>query len=72
MSINFTKISDVLLDSKILLDDQAELLALFSTVEDEKLKQFLDLFSNDPEWIEKISQNYKTKKEIFANGNSNE
>ena len=49
--------------------DQAALLALFTTREDAELKPFLDLFSENTEWIEKICQNYKTKRETLASGN---
>jgi hypothetical protein len=67
---NLQKIKDLILKSSISTLDQTSLIELFSRANDSDLENVADLFSKNPTWIEKISENYKAKQATFATGNS--
>lgn len=66
MESNFQKIIKFLRNSNISQEDQDDLIVLFSLCEDVKLDPVVKLFSEDQNWIKKISENYKAKKSAIA------
>lgn len=66
MESNFQKIIKFLRNSNISQEDQDDLIVLFSLCEDFKLDPVIKLFSEDQNWIKKISENYKAKKSAIA------
>lgn len=69
MESNFQKIKELLQNSILSKEDQDDLVVLFSLSEDSKLEPVVKLFSENKNWIKKISDNYKTKKEAIVNKN---
>jgi hypothetical protein len=62
MNSNLEKIKELVLGSELEPSDMEELLIALLRVEDDKdLADVLELFTNDPTWIAKISANLKAK-----------
>lgn len=68
---NLEKLKQIFADSKLSDQEQEELINLFSSAKDGELESVIDLFSENPEWIEKISHNYKTKQQALKKGDTN-
>lgn len=70
MKSNFQKIRELLQNSILSKEDQDDLVALFSLSEDSELEPIVKLFSEDKNWIKKISDNYRAKKTAISEKNS--
>lgn len=66
MEDNLIKIKEILSDSDLDSQDQDDLIVLFSMARDEDLEPVVKLFSENPTWIKKISENYKSKEEAIT------
>ena len=67
MNTNLQKIKDLLVKSDLTIEDQEQLVGLFSNTKDDRLKDTAKLFLENPEWILKMNQNYKKKKIAIEN-----
>jgi|TARA_Y100000031_G_scaffold98799_1_gene108237 hypothetical protein len=65
------KLKQILEGSKLSSRDQKALVDLFSSAKDEELEPVIKLFSENPEWIEKISHNHKIKQEALKKSDAN-
>jgi hypothetical protein len=63
---NLQKIKELLSDSNLSPQDNADLVALFAKANDEELDSAIKLFTENPDWIYKINENYKSKQSAFA------
>jgi len=68
---NIFKIQQLLSASDLTMRDRDDLMELFFKAEDNELKPVVKLFDKNPDWIKKISENYKAKRSAFANNNYN-
>jgi len=70
MTNNLQQIKNLLDQSSLSTADQDNLIVLFSLSPDEQLAPVVELFSQDPSWIEKTNINYKKKKEAVETTNN--
>lgn len=66
MESNYKRLIDILAKSSLDFDEQNELVAFFIKTREEDLKQIVDFLSENPTWVRKIYDNYRTKKEALA------
>lgn len=69
MGENFQKVKNLILKSNLPPLDQEDLITMFSLTTNEELGAVVELFSSDPAWIKKISENAKAKQAVAATGN---
>lgn len=70
MGTNLQKITDLILKSDISPTEQDNLINLFIESNDQDLEPILKLFSEDPSWINKINENYKSKQAAMTTGDA--
>lgn len=63
------KIKNLITLSDFSQEEQNEFLSILQYIEEKNLSNILDLFKEDKMWIRKIYNNYKIKKQAFANKN---
>lgn len=71
MDDNLQRLKTLLATSTISADDQNELLSFFAATEKDDLVAAVDLFSAEPAWIEKVSQNLKAKQKAISSRDRN-
>jgi hypothetical protein len=62
LEANAQKIQKLLQQTSIAMDEQYELLRAFSTVSDQGLQQLVQFLIEDPSTLEKLNENFKSKK----------
>lgn len=72
MKTNLQKIKELLSNSRLSLQEQEELIILFSRTRDSDLEPVAKLFFENPDWIEKISKNYQSKQKAVTSQNLND
>lgn len=70
MDASLEKIKELILKSDLSLPEQDDLINLFADSENQDLGPILKLFAEDPLWINKINENYKTKRAAMVAGNA--
>ena len=68
METNLEKLTAVLQQSELTLEDKQILLEVFAQVDDTELEGLLELFSEDNSWISIINDNFKAKRAAFESG----
>lgn len=68
METNLEKITAVLQQSELTLEDKQILLEVFAQVDDVELEGLLELFLEDNSWISIINDNFKAKRDAFESG----
>jgi hypothetical protein len=71
MQTNLHKIRELISRSKLPPQDQDNLVVAFSLATDSELEPVVKLFSENHEWIEKISANYKSKQKVVSSQDQN-
>lgn len=69
MSDYLFQIKKEILRAKLSQEEHHNLMQIFSRLEEGDQKSLLELFRENPEWINKINAILKSKKELFASGN---
>lgn len=69
MSSNLSQLQKLIFSSDLSNEQKEEFLGLFSKAKDEDLKYVVDLFKDDPSYIEKIYGVYRVKSAAFKNKN---
>lgn len=67
---NLQEIKKLISRSRLSLSDQISLIELYARANDADLEETLKLFTEDPFWIQKISENYKAKRAALVVGDS--
>ena len=67
MSSNLSQLQKLISSSGFSNEQKEEFLGLFSKAKDKDLKYVVDLFKNDPSYIEKMYGVYRTKSVAFKN-----
>lgn len=70
MSDYLFQIKKEILRARLSQDEHLDLMRIFAKLGEDEQQSLLDLFRENPEWINKISAILKSKKELFASGNS--
>ena len=68
LGMNFKKIEKIILNSDLISDDKGELVEAFSELDEDNLKNILELFIEDNSLIRVVNQNYKDKKVALSSG----
>jgi hypothetical protein len=68
METNWQKIKFLVAQADLSQKEINSLLLLFSTANDEDLKEVAELFSEDPRMVKKISDNYQAKRVAIQAG----
>lgn len=69
MNSNLNKLQKLISSSDLFDEQKEEFLSLFSKAKDKDLKCIVDLFKDDPSYIEKIYGVYRVKSVAFKNKN---
>jgi hypothetical protein len=67
MNSNLSQLQKLISSSDLFDEQKEEFLDLFSEAKDEDLKYIVDLFKNDPSYIEKMYGVYRVKSVVFKN-----
>lgn len=67
MNSNLNKLQKLISSSSLFDEQKKEFLSLFSKAKDKDLKYVVNLFKNDPSYIEKIYGAYRIKSVAFKN-----
>lgn len=67
MSSNLSQLQKLISSSGLSGEQKEEFLSLFSKAKDEDLKYIVELFKDDPSYIEKIYEAYRVKSAAFKN-----
>ncbi len=64
----FQKVHEIIEQSSLSLDAKREFSELFARTKESALMPVLSLFERDAEWVEKLYENYRKKKDAFVTG----
>lgn len=64
------EIEKIILATNPLANDHSEMMEIISSLDGEDKECLLKLFLEEPIWVKKISMLIKTKKRLFASGNT--
>ncbi len=70
METNLEKLTAVIQQSALILEDKAILLEVCAQVDDIELEGLLELFLENSSWISIINENFKAKRAAFESGDA--